>query len=488
MPILVLRRGKMLSWLSPELTRQPELQTSRECMTRCKTSRGTQGPKAALTTLAVACLLTGCVAPPQRPTLKPDSLAVLQGNTLSTEVRPANFSLSTGGATAATLIGALFLNADLVIAAAESAAQQAGAPLAKEVGLTDPAYTVAKELATRLGRSAGAKVQSLAKPDDVSELGAPPPSRFVLEARTDRWAAQYLALDKGRYGTQLALTVSLSDSQTGSMVATAQCQRIDAEADRIAGYDALIADGAARLHQAMDKHTQACITEMWGQLSEGLPLNIGDPVAVPEPVVAAVAPSAKAAVDLPVASPAPAKAAEPPRPPAPPVLVSVAPASTAPAPDVPLQSRPASQKATAEALEMKSDSVPAKAILPAAPVNVAPPPPTPSAPSSVPSTTLPAPQTPTADSGRGPMIVLPPRTAADRVLENSQIAHRFHIYLSRPNPKAFAVSANGGWWMAWGEGQGAQGTVSQRAVRGCEERSNSTCVLYAVDDRVVFGR
>ncbi|MBQ0937755.1 hypothetical protein [Ideonella paludis] len=432
----------------------------------------------------MACLLTGCVAPPQRPTLKPDSLAVLQGNTLSTEVRPANFSLSTGGATAATLIGALFLNADLVIAAAESAAQQAGAPLAKEVGLTDPAYTVATELATRLGRSAGAKVQSLAKPEDGSELGAPPPSRFVLEARTDRWAAQYLALDKGRYGTQLALTVSLSDSQTGSMVATAQCQRIDAESDRIAGYDALIADGAARLHQAMDKHTQACITEMWGQLSEGLPLNIGAPVAVSEPVVAALAPAPKAAVDLPDASPAPAKAPEPPRPAAPPVLVSVAPASTAPVPDVAQQSRTATQKATAEAIERKSDSLPPKPILPVAAVNAAPPPPTPSAPAPA---ILPAPQTSAADAGRGPMIVLPPRTAADRVLENSQIAHRYHIYLSRPNPKAFAVSANGGWWMAWGEGPGVQGTVSQRAVRGCEERSNSTCVLYAVDDRVVFG-
>lgn len=445
----------------------------------------------ALATLAVACLLSGCVAPPQRPVVKPDSLAVLQGSTLSTKATPASFSLSTGGATAATLIGALFLNADMVIAAAESAARQAGAPFAKEFGLVDPAYAVATELAGRLRQSAGVTVQRLAKPEDASGQDLSVPSRYVLEARTDRWVAQYLALDKGRYGTQLALTVLLSDSQTGSTLATGQCQRIDAEADRIEGYDALVADQAARLHRAMDKHTQACITEIWSQLAEGLPQKMAATAAAPEPVPTALVATSAAAVAEPLASPAPAKRAEPQERAAAPSQVSVAPSPVTPTPaapvaEVPRQSRPADAAAVAATPRVKVDQPAVAAITPSASVQVSP---APVAMTPVPRTSgaVPMPQAPAAASGRGPMIVLPPSTAADRVLENSQVAHRYHIYLSRPNPKAFAVSANGGWWMAWGETTGTTGTVAQRAVRGCEERSNSTCVLYDVDDRVVFG-
>lgn len=101
------------------------------------------------------------------------------------------------------------------------------------------------------------------------------------------------------------------------------------------------------------------------------------------------------------------------------------------------------------------------------------------------------PASPVSSSTSGsPMIILPPPSAADKVLENSTIAHRYHIYLSRPKPKAFAVSESGGWWMAWGESLNptVKETVPQRALRGCQERSQTPCVLYAVDDKVVFGQ
>lgn len=88
------------------------------------------------------------------------------------------------------------------------------------------------------------------------------------------------------------------------------------------------------------------------------------------------------------------------------------------------------------------------------------------------------------------MIVLPPATPADKVLENPTVAHRYHLYLSRPKPKAFAVSDSGAWWMAWGESLNptVKETVPQRALRGCQERSQTPCVLYAVDDQVVYGQ
>jgi hypothetical protein len=88
-------------------------------------------------------------------------------------------------------------------------------------------------------------------------------------------------------------------------------------------------------------------------------------------------------------------------------------------------------------------------------------------------------------------IVLPEPVSAtptDHVLAQPELAERYRQYLSRPQPKAFAVADNGGWWMAWGSQRGSRETPSERALRGCEERSKSTCVLYAVDDRVVHGR
>ena len=95
-----------------------------------------------------------------------------------------------------------------------------------------------------------------------------------------------------------------------------------------------------------------------------------------------------------------------------------------------------------------------------------------------------------SNRGSAPLIVLPPSTPADKVLENSTIAHRYHIYLSRPKPKAFAVSESGGWWMAWGDSLNptVKETIPQRALRGCQERSQTPCVLYAIDDKVVYGQ
>ena len=95
-----------------------------------------------------------------------------------------------------------------------------------------------------------------------------------------------------------------------------------------------------------------------------------------------------------------------------------------------------------------------------------------------------------SNRGSAPLIVLPPSTPADKVLENSTIALRYHIYLSRPKPKAFAVSESGGWWMAWGESLNptVKETIPQRALRGCQERSQTPCVLYAIDDKVVYGQ
>lgn len=80
---------------------------------------------------------------------------------------------------------------------------------------------------------------------------------------------------------------------------------------------------------------------------------------------------------------------------------------------------------------------------------------------------------PINDSGRLPHV-------SDKMVE------RYEYFLTRPLPRAFAVSENGDCWMAWGRKKDGSGSVEERAVRDCEKNSTARCVLYAVDDAVVF--
>jgi hypothetical protein len=57
---------------------------------------------------------------------------------------------------------------------------------------------------------------------------------------------------------------------------------------------------------------------------------------------------------------------------------------------------------------------------------------------------------------------------------------RFRHYLTLPSPKAFAVTAKGGWWFAWNNAE-AMSVALEKCTRG-----GATCWLYAVDDQVVY--
>lgn len=58
----------------------------------------------------------------------------------------------------------------------------------------------------------------------------------------------------------------------------------------------------------------------------------------------------------------------------------------------------------------------------------------------------------------------------------------YRKFLMAPTPKAFAVSSNKKAW-AWNSGLE---NVNELALQRCEERAKQSCVLYAVDEFVVF--
>lgn len=103
----------------------------------------------------------------------------------------------------------------------------------------------------------------------------------------------------------------------------------------------------------------------------------------------------------------------------------------------------------------------------------------------------PAPSPAVRDPGPSPVAapVAPSVTpaATDRVpyLDDDH-QHWFQDYLASRKPGAFAISDNGHFAAIWSTPAGPQGDPVRRALDGCKAVAGKECVLYAVDDRIVF--
>lgn len=65
----------------------------------------------------------------------------------------------------------------------------------------------------------------------------------------------------------------------------------------------------------------------------------------------------------------------------------------------------------------------------------------------------------------------------------------YRDYLTRPTPKAFAVSDQGAYWMAWSlvpADKTLPTDPTERALAGCERAGKGTCKLYAINGSVVW--
>lgn len=68
-------------------------------------------------------------------------------------------------------------------------------------------------------------------------------------------------------------------------------------------------------------------------------------------------------------------------------------------------------------------------------------------------------------------------------LDNAAGIEQYKRYLDASSPKAFAVSSNR---KTWGWVAGSGNDVNAQALKRCEERAGQSCVLYAVDDNVMY--
>jgi hypothetical protein len=79
----------------------------------------------------------------------------------------------------------------------------------------------------------------------------------------------------------------------------------------------------------------------------------------------------------------------------------------------------------------------------------------------------------------------------DKVPLSPRGKERYAVFLTKIMPRAFAISERGGWSFAWGnqtQSPDASPDPRVRAVQLCEKRTQQRCVLYAVDDVVVYQR
>jgi hypothetical protein len=70
-----------------------------------------------------------------------------------------------------------------------------------------------------------------------------------------------------------------------------------------------------------------------------------------------------------------------------------------------------------------------------------------------------------------------------------RMRERYRYFLTRPLPRAFVISEGGDWRLASGaESSNPQlsGAPAERALRECEKARTGRCIVYAVDDRVVW--
>lgn len=68
-------------------------------------------------------------------------------------------------------------------------------------------------------------------------------------------------------------------------------------------------------------------------------------------------------------------------------------------------------------------------------------------------------------------------------LDNADGIEQYQRYLMASTPRAFAVSPTR---QSWSWNAGTKEDVNAQALKRCEERARQTCVLYSVDDNVVY--
>lgn len=84
-----------------------------------------------------------------------------------------------------------------------------------------------------------------------------------------------------------------------------------------------------------------------------------------------------------------------------------------------------------------------------------------------------------------PLFALQESTNDNKIPHVSQKAqHNFSLYEQSNGHKAFAIAPGGAW--SWLAEMGSTDEAENQALQSCQQNTHQKCVLYAVDDQIVF--
>ena len=207
----------------------------------------------AIILLFVCLSVVGC-ATTQNVTMSQDSLASLQGKSLTLIHRESpNFVAMTSGKGAFAVAGV-------------GAAVAAGNKLVKENAIADPAMTISQSVAKDLANSHGLILQdrptAMASPD-LNEIAASASgSDYALDVVTNGWSYMYDGFKFGDYFVGYSSKLRLIDVGSAEVVSSGLCIYDAKKAGKTAvTHDALLANNAAYIKQELNDATNFCIQE-----------------------------------------------------------------------------------------------------------------------------------------------------------------------------------------------------------------------------------
>jgi hypothetical protein len=217
--------------------------------------------------IVVAALNVSACAVQQHP-LTATAVGSLKGRQIApTSRRPTPFFVSKPGKNHFSPYGAA---GGVAIAAAMS---DAGAHVARENAIADPAPYMAQQLIDDLQRRFGLKLERQAvyvENDDPKQItSAHPAADMLLDVWIDGVSLEPLPHDPSKYRVRYtaylrlidAKFVHLIDGKKGVVIGDGTCSHIPEETPNAPTYDEFLADGARRLKHELDIAVQSCVEE-----------------------------------------------------------------------------------------------------------------------------------------------------------------------------------------------------------------------------------
>ena len=215
---------------------------------------------------AMATLLTACTT---TQTLPREAAAGLRGqNLLLSTHAPTPFSVQTAGNSLWGGLGAI--GGGIMAANMESQ----GAQVARQHKLTDPTPAMAAQLAQALQRQWGMRVVNpplASDSDDAATLAAAARgrARYLLSVQTQVWGMTHISAT--RYTVQYNTRARLIDTQSGQVIAQADCNRPlpTGVNDSDPTYDQMLANDAAILKQLLRQSADDCLATLRQRMVAG---------------------------------------------------------------------------------------------------------------------------------------------------------------------------------------------------------------------------